>query len=65
MIATVAAATQTDYNKNVLDIKLWAVLLAGILLLAGVYARIKKGKLGIQPKQPIALEWCFWAAEWL
>jgi len=56
MIATVAAATQTDYNKNVLDIKLWAVLLAGILLLAGVYARIKKGKLGIQPKQPIALE---------
>jgi hypothetical protein len=48
LVATVAAATQTDYNKNVLDIKLWAVLLSGILLLAGVFARVKKQKLGIK-----------------
>ena len=28
MLATVALATQTDYNKNVLQIQLWAVLVA-------------------------------------
>lgn len=56
MIATVAAATQTDYVKNVLEIKLWAVLLGGILILVGIGARIKKQKLGIKSKaaQPVA-----------
>jgi len=47
LLATVAAATQTDYNKYVLDIKLWAVLLAAVLILVGVVPRIKKQKLGL------------------
>ncbi|KAH7346728.1 eukaryotic cytochrome b561-domain-containing protein [Rhexocercosporidium sp. MPI-PUGE-AT-0058] len=47
MLATVAAATQTDYNKNVLDIKLWAILISAILVLVGVLPRIKKQKLGL------------------
>ncbi|KAI9869812.1 MAG: hypothetical protein M1830_005009 [Pleopsidium flavum] len=43
---TVAAATQTDFNKNVLHIKLWAVIVAAVLTLMGVLPRIKKQKLG-------------------
>ncbi|KAI9674160.1 MAG: hypothetical protein M1817_001978 [Caeruleum heppii] len=46
-LATVAAATQTDYSKNVLHIKLWAVLVAAVLVLAGVVPRVKKQKLGL------------------
>ena len=45
--ATVAAATQTDFNNNVLHIKLWAVILTAILTLAGMLPRIKKQKLGL------------------
>jgi general stress protein CsbA len=45
-LATVAAATQTDYNQKVLHIKLWAVLVAAGLVLVGVLPRIKKQKLG-------------------
>ncbi|MCJ1224957.1 hypothetical protein MMC12_001604 [Toensbergia leucococca] len=44
--ATVAAATATDFNKNVLHIQLWAVIVAAIITLAGVLPRIKKQKLG-------------------
>ncbi|CAG8954422.1 hypothetical protein HYFRA_00006049 [Hymenoscyphus fraxineus] len=47
LLATVAAATQTDYNKNVLDIKLWAVLVCSVLIVIGVFPRIKKEKLGL------------------
>lgn len=50
MLATVTAATQTDYNKDVLDIKTWAVLIAAVLVLIGVLPRIKKQKLGLGPK---------------
>jgi hypothetical protein len=46
-LATVAAATQTDYNVGVLHIKLWAVLVAVVLTLAGLFARVKKEKLGL------------------
>jgi hypothetical protein len=46
-LATVAAATQTDYNKHVLHIRLSAVLAGAVLVVAGVGARIKKRKLGI------------------
>ncbi|EEQ84264.1 cytochrome b561 [Blastomyces dermatitidis ER-3] len=46
-LATVAAATQTDYNMTTLHIKLWAVLVAAVLVLAGVGARIKKQKMKI------------------
>ncbi|PVH80248.1 hypothetical protein DL98DRAFT_571977 [Cadophora sp. DSE1049] len=47
LLATVSAATQTDYNKNVLDIKLWAILISAALVLIGVLPRIKKQKLGL------------------
>lgn len=47
MLATVCAATQTGFNKNVLHIRLWAVLVACVLIIAGVAPRIKKSKLGL------------------
>lgn len=47
MLATVAAATQTDFNKNVLHIKLWATLLTAVLVLVGIFPRIKKQKFGL------------------
>ncbi|KAF2402423.1 hypothetical protein EJ06DRAFT_338473 [Trichodelitschia bisporula] len=46
-LATVAAATQTDYNKYVLGIQLWAVIVTSVIILAGVVPRIKKQKLGL------------------
>lgn len=46
MLATVAAATQTDFNKNVLEIKLWAVIVASILTLIGIVPRIRLAKFG-------------------
>lgn len=49
ILATIAAATQTTYNLNVLDIKLWAVLVTAVLILAGVLPRVKKAKLGLVP----------------
>lgn len=45
-LATACAATQTDYNKEVLHIQLWAVIVASVIALAGLLPRIKKGKLG-------------------
>jgi hypothetical protein len=50
MLVTVSAATQTSYNSDVLDIKLWAVLVSSILILIGVLPRIKKQKFGAFPK---------------
>ncbi|CZR57969.1 related to CYTOCHROME B561 [Phialocephala subalpina] len=56
LLATVAAATQTDFNKTTLDIKLWAVLVTAILVLIGVIPRIKKQKLGLKgSKKPTTL----------
>jgi Eukaryotic cytochrome b561 len=46
-LATVAAATQTDYNKSQLHIQLWAVLVAAVITLAGLLPRVKKAKLGL------------------
>lgn len=45
---TVAAATQTDYNKNVLHIRLWAVIVASLIVLVGLLPRIRKGKFGLK-----------------
>ncbi|KAK9769395.1 putative Eukaryotic cytochrome b561-domain-containing protein [Seiridium cardinale] len=45
--ATVISATQTDYNFNVLGLKLWAFILISVLIIVGVYPRIKKQKLGL------------------
>ncbi|KAJ5494162.1 hypothetical protein N7463_010249 [Penicillium fimorum] len=46
-MATVVAATQTNYNLMTIHIPLWGVLVAVVLILAGVCARIKKRKLGL------------------
>lgn len=46
-LATVAAATRTTYNLETLQIQLWAVLVAAVLVVAGVGARIRKHKLGM------------------
>ncbi len=47
LLLTVISATDTDYNKNVLDIKLWAVSIAVFLVVVGVYPRLHKSKLGL------------------
>lgn len=47
-LATVAAATQTTFNRTTLHIRLWTVLLASVLTLAGVLPRIQKRKLGFR-----------------
>ena len=47
-LATVCAATQTGFNKGTLHVRLWAVIVASVLLLAGVLPRVRKGKLGIK-----------------
>jgi hypothetical protein len=44
-LGTISAATQTDYNRNVLHIRLWTVLAAIVLVVAGVGARIRKQKM--------------------
>lgn len=46
-LATVAAATRTTYNLTTLHIQLWTVLVAAVLVAAGVGARVRKHKLGL------------------
>ncbi|KAF2970463.1 hypothetical protein GQX73_g3161 [Xylaria multiplex] len=46
MMATVVSSVKTDYNKNVLGLKLWAMIVIFVLMIVGVYPRIKKQKLG-------------------
>ncbi|EMC96004.1 hypothetical protein BAUCODRAFT_34772 [Baudoinia panamericana UAMH 10762] len=46
MLATVCAATQTTFNKNVLGMQLWAVVVASVIVVLGVGARIKPSKFG-------------------
>jgi hypothetical protein len=46
-VSTVLAATQTPYNLNAIHIPTWGVAIAVILILLGVGARIRKGKLGL------------------
>jgi len=50
ILATIAAATQTTFNVQTLDIKLWAVLVTAVMILVGVLPRVKKVKLGLEPK---------------
>lgn len=45
-LATVCAAAETGFNKNVLHMQLWALIVASVLVVAGVFPRIKKQKLG-------------------
>ncbi|RMJ24038.1 Cytochrome b561 [Aspergillus sp. HF37] len=46
-LATVSAATRTTYNLTTLHIQLWTVLVAAVLVAAGVGARVRKHKLGL------------------
>ena len=46
-LATVAAATETSFGKDTLEMKLWAVIVASVITLIGVLPRIKKQKLGL------------------
>ncbi|GAB1313266.1 hypothetical protein MFIFM68171_03476 [Madurella fahalii] len=48
LLATVASAAETDYSKAVLGIKLWSVLVAEVLIVAGVFPRVQLSKFGIQ-----------------
>lgn len=45
-LVVIGLATDTAFNNNVLHIKLWPVIVAGVLVLLGVIPRIKKHKLG-------------------
>jgi len=46
LLATIAAATQTDFNKNVLGIQLWAIIAASIITLVGILPRVRLAKFG-------------------
>ncbi|PHH71374.1 hypothetical protein CDD80_5315 [Ophiocordyceps camponoti-rufipedis] len=52
LLVTVCSATETDYNRNVLHMKLWAVVMASILVVVGVFPRIQKYKLGLGTAPP-------------
>lgn len=47
-LIVIGLATDTAFNKNVLHIKLWPVIVASVLVLLGIIPRIKKHKLGFQ-----------------
>lgn len=45
-VVTICFATQTGFNDNVLHMRLWALVVASVLLVVGLVPRIKKRKLG-------------------
>jgi len=45
LLVTVILATKTYYGEHVLKIKTWAVVLASIAIVAGIYPRVKVSKL--------------------
>ncbi|KAH9908032.1 eukaryotic cytochrome b561-domain-containing protein [Xylariomycetidae sp. FL2044] len=47
LMATIISATKTEYNEKVLGLKLWAMIVIMVLLIIGVYPRIKKQKMGL------------------
>jgi len=47
LLATISAATWTDFNENTLKVKKWAVITCSVLVLVGIVPRIKKQKLGL------------------
>lgn len=48
LLATVAAAAETDYARDKWRVKLWAVLVAEGLIVAGVFPRVHLRKLGLR-----------------
>ncbi|KID97127.1 Cytochrome b561, eukaryote, partial [Metarhizium majus ARSEF 297] len=51
LLATVVAATETDYVRSVLGVNFWTVLAASLFVVMGVFPRIQKQKLGLGPRQ--------------
>ncbi|KAG8420151.1 hypothetical protein J3459_011335 [Metarhizium acridum] len=51
LLATVVAATETDYVRSVLGVNFWTVLVASVFVVMGVFPRIQKQKLGLGPRQ--------------
>jgi hypothetical protein len=47
-LATICAASWTTYSLNVAHIQHWAVIVASVLVLAGVVPRIRLSKFGIK-----------------
>lgn len=47
-LATVCAATKTDYNVNVLGMELWVMIVASVLVLLGLLPRVKLQKFGLK-----------------
>ena len=45
---TVALATQTTFNVNVLHMDLWAVIVLSMLVLLGILPRLRLSKLGLK-----------------
>jgi len=46
MLATICAATQTTFNKNVLHMKLWTVIVAVVVIIVGIAPRTRLSKFG-------------------
>ncbi|EME42189.1 hypothetical protein DOTSEDRAFT_73118 [Dothistroma septosporum NZE10] len=46
MLATICLASTTDFNKNVLKMQLWALVVASVVVLVGVVPRIRLSKFG-------------------
>lgn len=46
MLATVCAATQTGFAINVLELQLWAVVTASVIVVVGITPRIRLSKFG-------------------
>ena len=46
MLATICAATQTDFNVQMLQMQLWAVVVACVIVVVGIAPRIKMNKFG-------------------
>lgn len=48
LLATVAAAVETDYNKSVMKVPMWGVVLGEVLIVVGVFPRVHLRKLGLR-----------------
>lgn len=46
MLATICAATKTDFNINVLQMQLWAIVVASVIVVVGIAPRIRRSKFG-------------------
>jgi hypothetical protein len=47
-LATVCSASKTDWNKALGGMRLWALVVASVLVVIGTFPRIKLAKLGLK-----------------